>query len=45
MMTCDDCELRKYYARVFDIHFDEKDCICKCPYRKRGNNNDNTMQN
>ena len=21
-------------ARVFDIHFDEKDCICKCPYKK-----------
>ena len=23
-----------YYAKAFDIHFDEKDCICKCPYRK-----------
>ena len=32
-MTCKDCELRKYYAKAFDIHFDEKDCICKCPYK------------
>lgn len=33
-MTCEDCPIRKYYAKVFDIHFDEKDCICECPYEK-----------
>lgn len=29
-MTCKDCPIRKYYAKVFDIHFDYKDCPCKC---------------
>ena len=33
-MTCNDCPIRKYYAKAFDIHFDKKDCICKCPYEK-----------
>lgn len=33
-MTCKDCLIRKYYAKAFDIHFDEKDCICKCPYER-----------
>ena len=31
-MNCKDCEIRKYYAKMFDIHFDDKDCPCKCPY-------------
>lgn len=25
-----DCEIGKYYAKVFDIHFDCKDCPVKC---------------
>lgn len=29
-MNCKDCELRKYYARVFDMHFDYMDCPFKC---------------
>lgn len=35
-MNCKDCELRKYYAKAFDMHFDEKDCPCNCPYEKGG---------
>lgn len=25
-MNCKDCAFRKWYAIVFDIHFDYKDC-------------------
>lgn len=37
-MSCKDCPIRKYYAKAFDIHFDEKDCICKCPYGTKQKN-------
>ena len=45
---CDICEIKKYYAKVFDIHFLSKDdCPMKkvCPYnnestkKKKGDNN------
>lgn len=35
-MNCKDCELRKYYAKAFDIHFDKKDCGLKCPVTEGG---------
>lgn len=35
MMECEHCPIKKYYAKMFDIHFDEKDCICECPYKER----------
>lgn len=30
------CEVKEYYAKTFDIHFDCKDCFHrgKCPYNK-----------
>lgn len=37
-MNCENCKLRKYYANVFDIHFDEKDCPVKCMFKKEGAN-------
>ena len=33
-MNCETCEIRKYYARAFDIHFDYMDCPCECPFDK-----------
>lgn len=30
-MNCKYCEAREYFARIFGIHFDYKDC----PYRTR----------
>ena len=33
-MICKDCPIRQYYAKMFDIHFDEKNCIYKCPYKE-----------
>ncbi len=33
VMICIDCPIRQYYDKMFDIHFEEKNCICKCPYR------------
>mgnify|MGYP003323770263 CR=1 FL=1 len=38
-MTCRNCPIRKYYAKMFDIHFDEKDCGLKCP-EKEGEKNE-----
>lgn len=30
---CAECEIRKYYARVFDCHWhDGVDCPFECPY-------------
>lgn len=26
MPKCKNCKLRKYYAKVFDVHFDYRDC-------------------
>lgn len=25
-MPCNDCAIRKFYARVFDMHFSKEDC-------------------
>lgn len=30
-MDCENCKLRKYYARTWDIHFDYLDC----PYKEK----------
>lgn len=44
---CDICEMKKYYAKIFNIHFSSKaDCPMKkvCPYdnvkesKKKGDN-------
>ncbi len=32
MITCDNCEIRKGYAIMFDVHFDWADCPYKCEY-------------
>lgn len=30
---CKDCEVRKYFARAFDMHWhDGADCPYECPY-------------
>ena len=29
MKACDTCTVREVYAKVFDMHFDERDC----PYK------------
>ena len=28
-MKCENCKLRKYYATIWDMHFDELDCPFK----------------
>ena len=33
---CDNCEVRKGYAKTFDMHFDKSDCPVECPYEKEG---------
>ena len=30
--SCLVCPIRKYYAKVYDMHFDYKDCPARCPY-------------
>ena len=35
-MNCKECEIRKYYAKAFDIHFDIKDCPCECKVKEEG---------
>lgn len=30
-MDCENCKLREYYARIWDIHFDYLDC----PYKEK----------
>lgn len=31
MSKCDDCEIRKFYAKAFDLHWhDEIDCPYEC---------------
>lgn len=31
MNKCDNCEIRKFYARAFDMHWmGEDDCPCVC---------------
>ena len=33
MGKCDNCELRKWYAKKFDLHWlDEYDCPYECPF-------------
>ena len=33
MKECEDCEIKKFYAKAFDIHWlDEYDCPCICGY-------------
>ena len=37
-MDCENCKLREYYARVWDIHFDYLDCpfdYLDCPYKEK----------
>ena len=29
---CKDCNIRKAYAKYFDMHFDYKDCPIECIY-------------
>lgn len=29
--VCEKCDLRSYYARTFDMHFDWVDCWFDCP--------------
>lgn len=46
MSKCDNCEIKKWYARVVDYHiFDERDCpyICK-EEPKEDNKNDGHMR-
>ena len=44
--TCDSCEMKKYYAKVFNIHFLSKEdcpakklCNAKEPTNKKGESN------
>ena len=32
MKTCENCEMRKYYAKMFDVHFGWADCPYECDY-------------
>lgn len=34
MRTCENCKARKAYAKVFDAHFDWRDCPYECEYAK-----------
>ena len=34
MRTCENCEIRKQYAKCFDSHFDWRDCPYACEYAK-----------
>ena len=34
MRTCENCPIREYYAKCFDIHFDLCDCPYECEYAK-----------
>lgn len=34
MITCEDCLIRKRYAKYFDAHFDWRDCPYACEYAK-----------
>ena len=34
MRTCENCRTRKAYAKVFDAHFDWRDCPYECEYAK-----------
>ena len=33
--NCESCELRKYYAKSYDIHFDGRDCPIKCKIKQK----------
>lgn len=38
MKDCENCELRKAIAIVFDLHWlDEEDCPMDCPFEKENN--------
>lgn len=32
--TCENCNVRKMYAKLFDAHFDWRDCPYECEYAK-----------
>lgn len=32
MITCENCLIRKQYAKYFDAHFDWRDCPYTCEY-------------
>ena len=32
MRTCENCKVRKTYAKYFDAHFDWRDCPYECEY-------------
>ena len=34
MRTCENCEIRKYYVKMFDVHFGWADCPYECEYAK-----------
>ena len=34
MRTCENCSIRKQYAKCFDVHFDWRDCPYACEYAK-----------
>ena len=35
MIDCVNCEIRKFYANAYDVHFDYKDCPIPCKAKKR----------
>lgn len=37
MSKCDNCEIRKWYARVVDYIFDENDCPYVCDKKEEEN--------
>lgn len=37
---CKNCEIRKYYAVAFDIHFSKEDCPYDCESEEQKKKND-----
>ena len=33
--NCESCDIRKYFAKSYDIHFDERDCPIKCERKQK----------
>ena len=33
---CENCKARKWFASMFDVHFDGIDCPCKCDTKPDG---------
>lgn len=41
MSKCDDCNIRQFYAKAFDLHwFDEEDCPYECECKEEDETND-----